>query len=135
MSEIIVKRAWYIIKYIQKHAQYIHVQGVKKVRKHRPKGHCLIKHLDIIFCCYFNLIWFVLSLNVTVNNFSVMSGRSQIFLGLTSTVGNYVSCSRTQHGDAYGDRTQDLSIRSPTLYHYATTLPIYFSLENIAFNI
>ena len=33
-------------------------------------------------------------------------------------------CSRTQHGDACGDRTQDLSIRSPTLYHYATALPM-----------
>ena len=32
-------------------------------------------------------------------------------------------CSRTQHGDACGVRTQDLSIRSPTLYHYATALP------------
>ena len=31
--------------------------------------------------------------------------------------------SRTQHGDACGDRTQDLSIRSPTLYHYATAHP------------
>ena len=31
-----------------------------------------------------------------------------------------MSCSRTQHGDACGDRTQDLSIQSPTLYHYAT---------------
>ena len=31
---------------------------------------------------------FVLRLNVPVNNFSVMSGRSQRFLGLTSTVGN-----------------------------------------------
>ena len=26
-----------------------------------------------------------------------------------------MSCSKTQHGDACGDRTQDLSIRSPTL--------------------
>ena len=34
-----------------------------------------------------------------------------------------MSCSRTQHGDACGDRTQDLSIRSPTLYHYAAALP------------
>ena len=32
-------------------------------------------------------------------------------------------CSRTQHGDACGVRTQDLKIRSPTLYHYATALP------------
>ena len=31
---------------------------------------------------------FVLRLNVPVNNFSVMSGRSQLFLGLTSTVGS-----------------------------------------------
>ena len=30
---------------------------------------------------------FVLRLNVPVNNFSVMSGRSKRFLGLTSTVG------------------------------------------------
>ena len=31
---------------------------------------------------------FVLRLNVPVNNFSVMLGRSQLFLGLTSTVGS-----------------------------------------------
>ena len=30
----------------------------------------------------------VLRLNVPVNNFSIMSGRSQLFLGLTSTVGS-----------------------------------------------
>ena len=34
-----------------------------------------------------------------------------------------MSCPRTHHGDACGDRTQDLSIQSPTLYHYATALP------------
>ena len=34
-----------------------------------------------------------------------------------------VSCSRTQHGDACGVRTHDLSIQSPTLYRYATGLP------------
>ena len=31
---------------------------------------------------------FELRLNIPVNNFSVMSGRSQNFLGLTSTVGS-----------------------------------------------
>ena len=36
-----------------------------------------------------------------------------------------MSCSRTQYGDACGDRTQDLSIQSPTLYHYATALPTH----------
>ena len=41
-------------------------------------------------------------------------------------------CSRTQHGDACGVRTQDLSIRSPTLYHYATALPIY---DRVSINI
>ena len=34
-----------------------------------------------------------------------------------------MSCSVTQNGDAYGDRTQALSIRSPTLYYYAIALP------------
>ena len=39
-------------------------------------------------------------LNVPVNNFSVMSGRSHRFLGITSTFwGVNVSCSRIQHGD------------------------------------
>ena len=33
-----------------------------------------------------------------------------------------MSCSRTQHGDACEDRTQELSIWSLTLYHYATAL-------------
>ena len=37
-----------------------------------------------------------------------------------------MSCSRTQKGEACGDRTQDLSIRSPTLYHYATALSQFF---------
>ena len=36
-----------------------------------------------LFACLF-----VLRLNIPVNNFSVMSGRSKRFLGLTSTVGN-----------------------------------------------
>ena len=34
-----------------------------------------------------------------------------------------MSCSRTHHGDACGDRFQNISIRSPTLYHYATSPP------------
>ena len=33
-----------------------------------------------------------------------------------------MSCSRTQHGDGRS-RTPDLSLRSPTLYHWATALP------------
>ena len=41
----------------------------------------------------------VLRLNVPVNNFSVMSGRSHRFLGnLPVLSGSKVSCSRTQHG-------------------------------------
>ena len=35
-----------------------------------------------------------------------------------------MSCSRTQPGVACGDRTLDLSILSPTLYHYTTALPL-----------
>ena len=34
------------------------------------------------------IFFFSLKLNVPVNNFSVMSGWSQCFLGLTNTVGN-----------------------------------------------
>ena len=40
-----------------------------------------------------------------------------------------MSCSRTQRGDACGVRTQDLSIRSPTLYHYATALPKFLTIK------
>ena len=44
--------------------------------------------------------------NAPVNNFSVMSGRSHRFLGITSTFWEVnVSCSRTQHGDLSEDRT------------------------------
>ena len=50
--------------------------------------------------------------------FSVMSGRSHRFLCITSTFWEVnVSCSRIQHGDPTVDRTPDLSLRSPTLYH------------------
>ena len=39
-------------------------------------------------------------------------------LGITSTFWEVnVSCSRIQHGDPSEDRTPDLSLRSPTLYH------------------
>ena len=34
-----------------------------------------------------------------------------------------MSCSRAQHGAVCGNRTQELSIWSPMLYHYATALP------------
>ena len=35
-----------------------------------------------------------------------------------------MSCSRTQHGGGRS-RTPDLSLRSPTLYHWATALPAW----------
>ena len=57
-------------------------------------------------------------LDVSVNNFSVMSGRGHRFLGFTMYFWEVnVYCSRTQHGDLNEDRTPDLSLRSPTLYH------------------
>ena len=37
-----------------------------------------------------------------------------------------MSCSRTQHGDTCEDRTNDLSVRSPTLYHCAIVLPTFW---------
>ena len=69
---------------------------------------------DIVF--FFCLFW--VRLYVPVNNFSVMSGRNQHFLGITSTFWEVnVSCSRIQEGDLSKDRTPDVSLRSPTLYH------------------
>ena len=53
---------------------------------------------NIIFV--FLVCLFGLRLNVPVNTFSVMSGRSPRFLGITSTFWEVnVSCSRLQHGD------------------------------------
>ena len=64
-------------------------------------------------------------LNVPVNNFSVMLGRSHRFLGITSTIwGGNVSCSRTQHG------LTRVGLEPPTsgsgvrgINHQATALP------------
>ena len=70
------------------------------------------------------LVLVLLRFNVPVNIFSVMSGQSHRFQGITSTFWEVnVSCSRTQHGDLSEDRTPDLSLRSPTLYHWATAPP------------
>ena len=75
---------------------------------------------DLLVCLF---VLFVLRLNVPVNNFSVMSGRSHRFLGNQPVLsGSKVSCSRTQHGGGRF-RTPDLSLQSPTLYHWATALP------------
>ena len=70
---------------------------------------------DLVQCLFqILLFWFGLMLNVPVNNFSVMLGRSHSFLDITSTFwGVNMSCSRTQHGDPSGARTPDLWIRSP----------------------
>ena len=37
--------------------------------------------------CINALVWFVLMLNILVNNFSVMLGQSHRFVGITSTFG------------------------------------------------
>ena len=52
----------------------------------------------LLFVCLFVCL-FVLMLNVQVNNFSVMSGRSHRFLGITSTFrGVNVSLLKDTHG-------------------------------------
>ena len=67
----------------------------------------------------------MLRLNVPVNNFSVMSGRSHRFLGNQPVLsGSKVSCSRTQHGGGRS-RTPDLSLRSPT--RHAEINNVYFA--------
>ena len=45
-----------------------------------------------------------------------------------------MSCSRTQHGGGRF-RTPDLSLRSPTLYHWATALPRNFDFGYVSNNI
>ena len=65
---------------------------------------------------YMVLVW-VEALRPSQQFFS-MSRRSHRFLGFTSTFWEVnVSCSRIQHGEPSEDRTPDLSLRSPTLYH------------------
>ena len=69
-----------------------------------PKYHC-----NDSICFVF--VSFRFLLNAPVNNFSVMSGQSHRFLGITSTFWEVnVSCSRTQYGDLSEDRTPDLSL-------------------------
>ena len=43
-------------------------------------------------------------------------------------------CSRTQHGVASADRTQDLSIRSLMHYNYATAIPTHILKQVFGFN-
>ena len=67
--------------------------------------------------------WLCWGLTSQSTIFSVMSGRSHRFLGNEPVLsGSKVSCSRTHHGGGRS-RTPDLSLRSPTLYHWATALP------------
>ena len=75
------------------------------------------------------LVLFGLKLYVPVNNFSVKSGRSHRFIGITSTFWDVnVSCLRIQHGYLSEDRTPDLSLQSPTLYYQATAPPFFFRI-------
>ena len=64
---------------------------------------------------------FVLFLfNVPVKIFTVMSGRSNRFLGIISTFWRVnVSCSKTQHGDLSEDRTPT----SHSGFRHSTTNP------------
>ena len=51
------------------------------------------------------------------------------YLHGSSSSGELICLSRTTRCcQCHGDRSHDLSIRIPMLYHYVTTLPIYFML-------
>ena len=64
---------------------------------------CVFVKMFCSFVCMFGL-----RLYVPVNKFSVMPGRSNRFLGITSTFWEVnVSCSRIQHGDLSEDRFPD----------------------------
>ena len=66
---------------------------------------CIQLDKQSFFVCLLGLRFYV-----PVNNFSVMSGRSHRFLGITSTFWEVnVSCSMVQHGDLSEDRTPDES--------------------------
>ena len=83
--------------------------------------YCLIDGFNIGCHGKFFFCLFGLRLYIPVNNFSVMSGRSHSFLGITSTFWEVnVSCSMIQHGDLCEDRTPDLSLWSLMLYHQAS---------------
>ena len=70
-----------------------------------------------------NVCLFLLRFNVPVNDFFSHVRMEPRLPGFKpELLGVYVSCSRTQHCAASGDQTQEFSILSPKLYHYATTL-------------
>ena len=74
---------------------------------------------------YLPLLFHFTFLNVPVNNFTVMSGRSNRFLGIISTFWEVnVSCSRTQHGDPSEDQTPT----SHSGFRRSTTRPPHLSL-------
>ena len=81
-------------------------------------------YLTILSFWFWGLVgWLIL--NVPVNNFSVMLGRSHRFLGITSTFwGVNVPCSRTQHG-LTRVRLEPLTSGSGVqgINHQATELP------------
>ena len=62
----------------------------------------------------YEMVWFVFLFNFPVNNFSVILGQSQRFLG---NFGNLkMSCSRTLYGSC-GVQTLELSLQIQKLYH------------------
>ena len=65
------------------------------------KAMCTMSCFFFFFFLFFFVFFFIEALHLSQHFFSLVR------MGLTSTV---VSCSRTQHGEACGDRTQDLFI-------------------------
>ena len=86
----------------------------------------MVYHILRGYRIYHYFFHFVLCLfNVPVNNFTVMSGRSNRFLGIISTFWEVnVSCSRTQHGDPSEDQTPT----SHSGYRRSSTRPPHISL-------
>ena len=62
---------------------YIYSLFVSDVLHKRNK----LVHRRLVFFAFHSILFVCLRLNVPVNTFSVMSGRSQCLLGLNSTVG------------------------------------------------
>ena len=103
---------------------YLKKNRKSDIRVHRLYNRSVVSHVLPILCILHNFCLFVLRLNVPVNNHVGTEPPLPWFNHYCRELMCLARHNRTQHGAACGNRTQDLTIWSPTLYHYATALPI-----------
>ena len=100
MSRLYLPRSLYDLSACDFTYDFLDIVGDRGQRRMIHKG--IVRFLALAFVgvlsqyrmiiiylqCFFFVCLFVFRFNVPVNNCSVMAGRSQRFLGLTSTVGS-----------------------------------------------